>query len=245
MRPNPFAVQRRRKIGPVSDIEDPAFRSAIIACASSGASRRTVAARMGKPESTIRGWIERGLAFPSEEPWGSFAVHYQQAERGIALAAAQTVAMRVQIMREQMEEFARWREDWKAQGLNPPNGAVPPAYPGVQDLMWLDRVLEARFPDDHGTSKHRAPETHYDPNNWLDANGMDREQLGALLCDPPESLRLAMADQAPAVYRILLATGFDPGAPIKRKADDDGNDEDDLSGDRATGHDGAAADDPG
>jgi hypothetical protein len=99
--------------------------------------------------------------------------------------------------------------------------ATPPQQPDVADMVWMERIREARHPEDYGTSKHRKPEPEFDANNWLEANGMDREQLGALLCDPPESLRQALADQAPTVYRILLASGFDPAAPVTRKADDE------------------------
>ncbi|MFZ9416003.1 MAG: class I SAM-dependent methyltransferase, partial [Alphaproteobacteria bacterium] len=51
--------------------------------------RRTVAALIGKPEATLRGWINRGLAYPDREPYGSFAVDYMRAERGIATKAAE------------------------------------------------------------------------------------------------------------------------------------------------------------
>lgn len=104
-----FQLQRRRKPGSYSDIENEVFRSECISYAATGMSRRGVAAAVGKPESTIRTWVERGLAYPEEEPWGSFAVQYRRAERGLENAAARTAAMKVQLMREQLEEFFLWR----------------------------------------------------------------------------------------------------------------------------------------
>jgi hypothetical protein len=89
--------------------------------------------------------------------------------------------------------------------------------PQLKELL---NVLAARFPEDWGTSKHRKPEPEFDAANYLDANTMEREQLGALFCDPPESIRLALVDSAPAVYAILLAGGFDPAAPRKAEEND-------------------------
>jgi hypothetical protein len=250
-------VQRSFKRGPVSDLENSAYRSAIIAMASSGASRRTVAARMGKPESTIRGWIERGLAYPEIEPWGSFAVQYQQAERGMADAVGKASALRLVIMLERLERYRVWeqrppfsmqkpvppaklgrsstaeqRAEWKVlmqqfeqasldYDLAFGAWATPPPIPDVADMVWMERLREARHPEDYGTSKHRKPEPQFDANNWLETNGMDREQLGALLRDPPDVLALAIADEARALYARIMASGFDPEAPVTRKAEDE------------------------
>lgn len=172
--------------------------------ASTGASRRTVAQMVGKSESTIRGWIERGMAFPDVEPWGSFSTHYRVAERGLAAAIAETSAQRVQVLREQMANYARWH-------ANGCLGAAPAA-PSVADMVWMDRVREGRWPDDYGASKHRKPEPEHDGANYLDAHTMEREQLGALFADPPEPIRLALVDSAAQVYAVLIAGGFDPGA---------------------------------
>jgi hypothetical protein len=103
-----FQLQRRLKPGPYVELEDPAFRSRCISLASTGSSRRTVAALVGKPESTMRGWINRGIAYPQEEPYASFAVDYQRAERGIANAIDETAAMKVQLLREQMRARLEW-----------------------------------------------------------------------------------------------------------------------------------------
>lgn len=103
-----YQLQRRKKSGPYVELEDPAFRSRCISIASTGASRRTVAALVGKPEGTVRGWVNRGLAFPDVEPYGSFAKDYVRAERGIHGAIAGTAAKRVQVLSEMMDKRLAW-----------------------------------------------------------------------------------------------------------------------------------------
>lgn len=119
---NPYGLRRRRKGERASDIHDPAIRSRCISLASTGVSRRTVAHLLGKPESTVRGWIERGLAYPTIEPWGSFAEDYMRAERGLAAAIGSTVALRAQVLHEQMQAYADW-------STNRPPPPKPPAKP--------------------------------------------------------------------------------------------------------------------
>jgi hypothetical protein len=159
---------------------------------------------VGKPEGTIRGWVERGMAYPDIEPWGSFSRQYRQAERGLAMAVAKTSALRVQLMLEQMQAFMRWQ----AQGAR----GEAPALPTTADMLWLDRLREGRHPSDYGATKHRAPEPEHKGENYLDMHVMEREQLGALFADPPEPIRLALVDSAAQVYAVLLAGGFDPAA---------------------------------
>lgn len=86
------------------------LRSQLVAYAATGASRRGVAAACGISEGAIRAWVERGKAEPKEEPYGSFSRQYEQAERGLELAASHTEAMKVQVMREQMQEYLAWRQ---------------------------------------------------------------------------------------------------------------------------------------
>lgn len=172
-------------------------------------SRRGVAAAVGKSESTIRGWVERGLAFPDVEPWGSFAVDYQRAERGLEGAAAGAISLTVRRLYDLCDQAAKG--DILAITLLAKDS-------GLRELL---NVLAARFPRDWGTSKHREPDADYSGENYLNEHSMSREQLGAVFLDPPESIRLALVDQAHAVYRILLAGGFDPAVPEMRKAEDD------------------------
>lgn len=143
--------------------------------------------------------MNRGLAYPEVEPWGSFAVDYCRAERGIAGAISATQALRTQLIAEQMQRRMAW--DGKGD---------PPPTPSVEDMLWLERLRISRFPEDYGTSKHRKPEAPHDAQEWLDANSMDRDQLAALFSDPPDAIRGALVDAAPAVYAILVAGGFDP-----------------------------------
>ncbi len=253
-------IQRRRKSGPTVDIDDPVFRSKVISYASTGASRRTVAAHVGKAEATLRGWINRGLAYPEQEPYGSFSEDYRRAERGMDGAIATVQAMKVQLIAEQMKRRLEWEhrgppppkpvkprkppkvddeaaqlaadlmhelamkeweeqvEEWQAAMIA---WGTPPETPSVADMVWLENVRISRHPEDYGTSKHRQPDLEYSGTEYLDANAMDREQLGAVFADPPESIRMALVDQAHAVYRILVEAGFDPGSPAPRKADED------------------------
>jgi hypothetical protein len=212
-----YSLQRRPKGSRYSDIEDPAFRSECISYAALGLSRRGVAARIGKPESTLRGWIERGLAFPDEEPWGSFSVQYRRAERGIEAAGAGTIAFTV----GRLWRLCQVVERGERAGAEPADVELAhnaaEALGDATQLRELLNVLAARFPEDWGTSKHRKPEPEYDAQNWLDAHSMEREQLAALFSDPPETIRSALVDAAPAVYAILLAGGFDPA---QRKAEE-------------------------
>lgn len=82
----------------------------------------------------------------------------------------------------------------------------------LRDLL---KVLEARFPRDWGQSAHREPEADYDAQNYLDVHAMDRDQLAALLTEPPDVLREALVQAARPVYAVLLAGGFDPTAPVE------------------------------
>jgi hypothetical protein len=180
-----------------------------VSLASSGASRKHVAAIAGCPYTTLVGWVERGLAFPDEEPWGSFSLDYQRAEAGIAGAAADIRGATIQIMREQVAEHLRWR----ASGV----GGLPPPLPTVNELVWMDRAMEARFPAHYGSSKHRTPDADFDGANFTNATALTHEQLCAVISDPPEPIRKAIVARAADVYALLLAHGFDPA----RKATDE------------------------
>lgn len=197
-----YSLQRRPKGARYSAIEDPAFRSRVVSIASSGASRKHVAALAGCPWTTLVGWVERGLAYPDIEPWGSFSQDYRRAEAGIAGAAADVRAMSIQIMREQIVDYMRWRDA----GI----GGIPPPLPSVGELVWLDRTTEARFPDQYGASKHRQPEPDLNADHWLEQHALDREQLRALFRDPPPAIDDALLAEADTVYARLLARGFDP-----------------------------------
>jgi hypothetical protein len=216
-----YIVHRRRKRGAQTGLDDESFRSECISYAALGLSRRGVAARVGTPESTLRGWIERGLAFPDEEPWGSFSAQYRRAERGIEAAAAGTIAFtvgRLWRLCQTVERGERHDASDEQRGLAVNALEALTSSPQLKELL---NVLQARFPSDWGASKHRNPEPEYDAQNWLDAHVMEREQLAALLSDPPEPVRLALVDSAPAVYAILVAGGFDP-AEQKTVATEDG-----------------------
>jgi hypothetical protein len=168
-------------------------------------SRRGVAAMVGKSHTTLGGWVERGMAYPDEEPWGSFSVQYRRAERGLELAAAGTVGMTAQML------YALTK---KALGGN--ESAIEALSKQGPQLKELLNVLASRYPEDWGQSKHRVPEPEFSAQNYLDSAGMEREQLAALFADPPESIRNALVDAAESVYGILLAGGFVPATKGER-----------------------------
>src|ERR1051325_8584342 len=191
-----YSLQRSRKHAVFNRIDDASFRSECISVASTGMSRRGVADTVGVPIGTLLGWIERGMAYPEVEPYGSFSAQYRRAERGLERAAAGTVAMTVQMLFELTAKAMKG--DLVAQIAILKN-------PQVRELL---NLLESRFPRDWGQSKHREPEATFDAQHWLDAHAREREQLKALFTDPPELIRLAMED-----------AGCWP--PRKRKAEDE------------------------
>lgn len=197
-----MAIQRRpgpARGGHTPHLEDPDLRSRIIATASTGASKRGVAAVAGVPIASLLEWISRGLAFPDVEPWGSFARDYRQAERGIELAASGTKAAIVARLYRLVKE-ERWEE------IRASFGDLPNA------MRMLTHEIASRFPADHGTSAHRVPEAELTGDEWIDRHGLTQAQLGAMMVDPPEPLREALVSNADTVYALLLASGWSPKA---------------------------------
>jgi len=103
----------------VPHLEDPVFRSRLVSMASTGMSRRGVAAAGHAP--ALIEWLSRGRAEPNVEPYGSFARDYLAAERGLECAASGTEAMRVQLMAEQMQAYMQWLD----RGPPPPKPVAP------------------------------------------------------------------------------------------------------------------------
>lgn len=98
---------------------------------------------VGKPESTLRGWVERGIAYPTQEPYGSFAAAYQRAERGLEYAASQTEAHRVRILLESMTGYAEWRDHRGPEPLAP----VRPRRPKESDDPELHILYDLELED--------------------------------------------------------------------------------------------------
>jgi hypothetical protein len=193
MRPS-YALARANpgKPGPKPHLEDPAYRSRIIAVAASGMSRRGVAAVAGVSIDTLNDWLARGRARPGEEPYGSFARDYLQAERGIELAVMGTTAAIVaQLYRLAMEG------QWAALNESP-------------HLKELGKLLRDRYPEDWGISVHRKPEQEPDGNAWLERHALTGEQLEELFRRPPEPVQQALIAAADDVYALLLASGWTP-----------------------------------
>lgn len=198
----PLVTQRVRTQGqkPVA-IDDPAVRGQFLALASTGMSRRGVAARMGVNSATLLGWLERGRAEPDKEPYGSFSTQYLTSERGLEEAASSAVAMRVQQIVERMREVLAFKG-------HPEDRPQPPS---PADFDWLLRVQQSRWPDDHGTSAHhRIPEPEPSGEAWLERTGMNHAQLVHMLRKPPEPVAEALVEAADDVYQLLLASGWQP-----------------------------------
>jgi hypothetical protein len=154
----------------------------------------------GIPCNTLYGWLERGRAEPEVEPWGSFAVDFLRAERGLEGAAAGTIAMVV----ARLYKLAK-AGDW---------AALDESGPQLKELL---NVLAHRWPDDWGQSAHRKPEQEPDGAAWLERTSMTHEQLCALVSDPPEALRKALTASAAKVYDVISAEGWRPKEVEKGK----------------------------
>lgn len=168
-------------------LHDPVFRSHIVSIASCGMSRRGVALRAGVPPTTLYDWLERGRAHPSEEPYGSFTVDYLRAERGLEQGAAEALALWVVRLRELAET---------GYVLDP------------KQVAQLLRILEARYPKDHGAHPHREPEPDPSGDAWLERSGITHGQLVHMLREPPEAVAKALVEAGDDVYRLLMAAGW-------------------------------------
>lgn len=182
-------VQRKQRGGPVPHLNDPAFRSRIISIASGGLSRRGVAALSGIPHSTLLSWLERGRAHPDQEPWGSFAVDYERASRGLEGAAAGTISLVV----ARLYKLAR-DGNW---------ALLDEAGPQLKELL---NVLAARYPEEWGVHAHRKPESEPDPAAWLERNAISHGQLVALFREPTEPVARALVEAYPQLSSVLNGT---------------------------------------
>ena len=180
----------RRRSGPKVLIEDAQFRIRAIGLATTGISRKGAAMRLGIKPDTLYDYLARGRAQPDVEPWGSFATDYLQAERGLEEAGSTAIGLWVAHLRIKCEDSP---------------GKVDP-----RAIMTLERILERRYPQDRGISKHRLPEPDPDGQAWLERHQLTVEQLQELFRQPPEPVLLALVAAAEDVYRHLLASGWSP-----------------------------------
>ncbi len=194
----------RKRRGKPSHLDDPQVRTKLIALASTGMSRRGVAARAGFGHTNLHDWLERGRANPEEEPWGSFARDYLMAERGIEEAGSQAEAHRVlQILKAcEAGGFPYTCSQCGHQGNK---------HLDIKELEWVGRVKERRFPEDYGTSAHhRKPEQEPSGEAWHERNGLNHAQLVHMMKKPPEQIAKALVEAADNVYELLLASGWQP-----------------------------------
>jgi hypothetical protein len=197
-----FAMVRTRTQGQKPfELDDPAFRSRAVSLASTGMSRRGVAQLIGKPRMTLITWLDRGQATPDVEPWGSFAVDYLRAERGLERACSSAIALRVQNILERQEAHMNYRGK-KAENR--------PPEPPLGEVMWLQRLLIDRYPQDHGAQALREPEKDPDGPGYIERQGLSQAQLRVLVSNPPEEIRGAMFAEAQRIFEMLTEMGFKP-----------------------------------
>jgi hypothetical protein len=195
----------RRAPGPRPRIEDPQFRLRAIALASTGISRNGAAQRLGIDPDTLCNWLSRGRAQPDFEPYGSFAVEYLQAERGLEETGASAVALRVQAILERQRAHLEWAEKRDTE--------EQPPEPSLAEFEWVMRVMTARYPRDHGIHPHRLPEAFPDGAAWLERHALTQEQLVELFRRPPEPVQEALVEAADDIYALLLGSGWSPERP--------------------------------
>lgn len=194
---NPCTLVRRPP-GPWhgSEVDDPAKVNQMCLLAASGMSRSGVAATLGlSGAKRIDEWIARGKA-TGREPWAGFARRYVAAERMHEGACTQ-------IQNQTLGHIAR----------------KPVEQRTMAEVQWVDRHLERRFPADHGAgqglAQHRQLVPELDLDAWWQRNGLEEEQLGALLREPPESLRVALVREADAIFALMVAGGWKPPLEVK------------------------------
>jgi hypothetical protein len=176
-------------------------------------SRRGVCRRAQCSPSTLIDYLERGEAYPDEEPYGSFAREYQDAERVIEHMGCDVETMRIQWMHEQQRRAMEWRPVVDPDtGVEYPDQSAPEP-PGARDFEWLLRLKQQRYPLDHGSHALRAPEADPNGDSWLERTGATHAQLVHAFREPPEEIRLALVEAAPEVYALLVAAGFTPPRP--------------------------------
>lgn len=153
-------------------------------------SRRGVAIAAGVAPQTLLNWLERGRAYPDEEPYGSFAVQYLRAERGLEAAASGTITLVVQRL-YQLARTASWSE-------------LAECGPQLKELL---NVLAARYPEDWGTHAHRKTEPEPSGEAWLERSGATHAQLVHAFREPPEEVRAALVEAGPELMALLVAAG--------------------------------------
>jgi hypothetical protein len=190
----PCEIVRPRPL--LSEVHDPAKCARMYMLAAQGVSRRGVAAIVGlSAHMRIQEWIERGLA-RQEDPFLSFALRYQEAERmhELTLTGVQT---------QQVRHIA----------------AKHPRERTIAEMQWIDRQLARRYPKEHGVGEGlgqlRQLDGDIDLEAWWQKHGLEQEQLQALLREPPETLALALVAEADALFALLCERGWKPPRRVK------------------------------
>jgi hypothetical protein len=155
-------------------LENREFRDSLLMLAASGCSRTGVAQRHGMRKQQLSDWLARGLAQADVEPYGSFAKAYLAAERLLEPGLTQGLAMQVaHVLR------------------------IDPAKRTPAEVRFLREELAARYPVEHGnaasgTGQLRVVDGEPDPEAWWQRQGLQLDQLRALVRDPPELVAEAL-----------------------------------------------------
>src|SRR5262245_6384871 len=184
--------------GPVPLIEDVELQGKLLGYAVT-MTRGGAAAMCGIDRSVLDDAIKRGKAFPEDPVFGPFSRAYLMAERGLEHEATTLRGKMVRKMADAAKQ-GNWTLVRK-----------------IGSMADLDRLLESRWPQDHGTSKHRVPEPELNGREYLEQVTITHGQLCAVLREPYESLRLALLEvfgDIPAmVDRLSLFKAAAPALP--------------------------------
>jgi hypothetical protein len=176
---------------------DEAVREKLYSLAAIGVSRRGMCAHVGIDLEELRAWLAKGRAHRDRWPWNEFAEKFIQAERAQEVQGAEVLSGSLAHVRRK-----------------------PPSQRTAQEIAFVASQMARRFPKDHGAgdglAQLRELEPELDLEAWWAKHGLDREQLQALLREPPDALKEAIVAEADAIFGLLRDAGWKP-PKAKRK----------------------------
>jgi hypothetical protein len=188
----------RRGRSDLPEIADAALRDKLYALAAAGVSRRGMCAVVGIELEQLRDWLARGRAQKNRWPYNEFAQKFLLAERAQEVIGSEVLSTQLAHVK-----------------------AKHPRERTHQEISFVASQMARQFPKDHGAGDGlaalREPEPDIDLNAWWAKTGLDREQLQALLREPPETLREAIIAEAATVFGLLVAAGWKPPKGKKSK----------------------------
>jgi hypothetical protein len=179
-------------------LHNPEFAEQLIRLAASGMSRRGLCHVADVGYGDLANWLHQGRAQPEREPYGTFARRFLAAERAHELLGTQVISQHLHhIKRKRVKERTE------------------------NDIRFVERNMARRFPKEHGAGEGLVALRQLDPEldieGWWAKQGLDHEQLRALLREPPDTLKAAIQAEPDAVYQMLLDGGWTPPKSPARK----------------------------